>query len=396
MKLAIITDYLNVYGGAERLLESILKIFPQADIFTSIYDRSRFSPESPLRKAKVVSVFDGYSLFFERPKGVEKLFQKLVLDFARTIKSLVFRYPKHFTFLSPLFFERLDLAGFDVVISVGTIWGKGIKLDPTRQRHIFYCLTPPRFLYGYASETAKRNAWYFKPFVVLIDHFLRLWDFKAAQRPDEIVSISHEVQRRVKKFYRRDSVVIYPPTGFRGVTPFQGVTPIDPGGEYFLIVSRLAAYKGIEVAVEACNRLKLPLKIVGTGKEEGGLKRLSKAYPDSTVEFLGFRSDEELAELYKNCRAVIFPTPDEDFGLVPLEANAFGKAVIAHRSGGVLETQVEGQTAVFYEENTPASLAAVLENFDPSLFLTEVCRANAGRFNEEKFQGEFKSLVELK
>ncbi len=315
------------------------------------------------------------------------------------IRFLVSLFPKHFTFIFPYFFERLNLSAYDLVISVGTIWCKGVKTDPGRQKHIFYCLTPPRFLYGYASETSRRNVWYYRPFTTLIDHWLRIWDFNAAQNPDEIFVISNEVKRRVRKFYRRESKVIYPPVDVpasparpRLANP-QGVALQGDRG-YFLVVSRLAAYKGIDVAIKACNQLKLPLKIVGTGKEENRLKELSKVTLDSAVEFLGFRSDEELAGLYQNCRAVIFPAPDEDFGLVPVEANAHGVPVIAHRSGGVLETMIEGRTAIFYSENTADSLARALQHYVVVKWSKEACVENAQRFSKEKFQKEFRDFVD--
>lgn len=394
MKLALVTDYLNVYGGAERLLESILKLFPRADVFTSFYDPSKFPVGSPIRKVRVSSVLDSRGII---PKiGIIP------------IRGLIFLLPKHLTFLLSLFFERLDLSDYDLIISLGTIWAKGVRTNRESQKHIFYCLTPPRFLYGYPSETSKRNVWYYRPFTALIDHGLRIWDFKAAQRPDEIISISQEVQRRVKKFYRRDSFVIYPPVGIASSVERKAYS-VDEYIErsntkryplnapiYFLLVSRLAAYKGIELAIGACDRLQLPLKIVGTGREAERLKQMSNPGLDSgaVVEFLGFRSDAELVELYKNCRAVIFPTVDEDFGIVPVEANSFGKPVIAPRSGGVLETQVEGQTAVFFEPGSLDSLIEVLKNFEVSKFSAMDCIQNAQRFSEERFKKEFRDLVD--
>lgn len=377
MRIAIVTDYLNVYGGGERTLEAILEIYPEADVFTSFYDFSKFRSESPIRKAKVHAIFSSYFLLLNS------------------------YFWKHLTFVMPFFFQRIDLTGYDLIISVGTIWAKGVKTKPG-QRHIFYCLTPPRFLYGYPSETSKRNVWYYRPFTTLLDHWLRIWDFNAAQKPDEIVSISQEVQRRVKKFYRRDSAVIYPPVEKASSVKHQAYSDGEDSKKldtrryslnaptYFLIVSRLAAYKGIDVAIKACNRLNLPLKIVGTGKEERRLRKMS----GPTIEFLGFRPDREIQELYRNCLALIFPTPDEDFGLVPLEANAHGVPVISHRSGGVLETMLEGKTAIFYNENTPDSLVQALHHYIVLKWSPEDCIKNAQRFGKERFQKEFKELID--
>jgi len=391
MKVAIVCDYLNVYGGGERTLEAILEIYPEATVYTSLYDPSKFRNDSPIGRAKVVSFFDSQGLCFERPGGVEKFFQRLVLDCARTLKLPISLFPKHFTFIFPYFFERIDLSGFDVVISIGTIWAKGVKTTKD-QTHVFYCLTPPRFLYKYPSETSKRNVWYYRPFTVLLDHWLRIWDFNAAQKPNEILVISDEVGRRVKKFYRRDSLVIYPPVEVfhpegvnrRRAHP-QGGAPEE---KYFLIVSRLASYKGIDVAIRACNELKLSLKIVGTGREQEKLKALA----GPTIEFLGFKSDEEIDNIYLGARALIFPTPDEDFGIVPLEANAHGVPVIAHKSGGPLETLVEGKTGVYF--NNIQELEAILVNFDPSKFNYQDCVANARRFSQEAFKMELRQFIE--
>ena len=205
--------------------------------------------------------------------------------------------------------------------------------------------------------------------------------------------ISDEVGRRVKKFYRRDSLVIYPPVEVfhpegvnrRRAHP-QGGAPEE---KYFLIVSRLASYKGIDVAIRACNELKLSLKIVGTGREQEKLKALA----GPTIEFLGFKSDEEIDNIYLGARALIFPTPDEDFGIVPLEANAHGVPVIAHKSGGPLETLVEGKTGVYF--NNIQELEAILVNFDPSKFNYQDCVANARRFSQEAFKMNYDNSLRL-
>lgn len=373
MKVAIVADYLNVYGGGERTLEALLEIYPEAEVFTSLYDPSKFSKESPIRRVKIHTALPSYFLI------------------------LTSYFLKHLTFVFPFFFVRLDLSGFDLIISVGTIWAKGVKTGEG-QKHIFYCLTPPRFLYKYPSETSKRNVWYYRPFTTLLDHALRIWDYNAAQRPTQIVAISKEIQTRVKKFYRRDSAVIYPPavsqpflTSFWGP---KGLQNLDSGQarmtgkrSYFLIVSRLAAYKRIDVAIKACNELKLPLKIVGTGREEPKLRSLA----GPTVEFLGFRTDGEISELYRGARALVFPTPGEDFGIVPLEAGAHGVPVIAHRSGGPLETIIEGETGVFFKDLD--ELKGILKTFDESKFNSEACVQNAQRFSKERFQKEFSQFI---
>lgn len=363
MKVAIVADYLNVYGGGERTLEALLEIYPEAEVFTSLYDPRKFRPESPIRKAKVNAIFTSLPALLR---------QALLAGY----------FLKQLTFIFPFFFGRFDLSGFDLIISVGTIWAKGIKLSKEKT-HIFYCLTPPRFLYKYPSETSKRNAWYYRPFTTLLEHALRIWDFNAARRPTQIVSISKEIQARVKKFYRRGSTVIYPPVESRS----KNQELRSKRGEHFLIVSRLAAYKGIDVAIKACSELGLPLKIAGTGREEPKLRSLA----GPTVEFLGFRTDGEISELYRGARALVFPTPGEDFGIVPLEAGAHGVPVIAHRSGGPLETIIEGETGVFFKDLD--ELKNILKNFDESKFSPAACVQNAQRFSKERFQKEFSQFI---
>lgn len=363
LRVAIVVDYLNQYGGAERVLEAILAIFPQADIFTSIYDHRRFPSQSRIRRSTV----------------------KTSLPNPGHLTNLLAKY---LTFLYPFVFESFDLSRYDLVISSGTIWAKGVKTRPD-QLHVFYCHTPPRFLYGYPSETSRRQSWYYRPLMIVLDHCLRIWDFNTAQKPNFILTNSQNVRRRIQKFYRRPATVIYPPVTLAKIeSQEENVQRRD----YFLVVSRLSTYKNIDLAIEACNRLKLPLKIAGVGKEAARLKRLA----GGTVEFLGFVEENELAQLYRGCRAFLYTTLDEDFGLTPLEANAHGKPVIALRSGGVVETMIENQTALFFGEPKVESLTAGLKNFDERCFRAEDCRANAQRFGPERFQKEFKEFIEAR
>lgn len=366
MKTAIVVDYLNQYGGAERVLEAMLGVLPEADVFTSVFEPDRFPFGSPIRLAPVKAA--------------------LANPF-----SLTGRLAKYLTGLYPRVFESFDLSGYELVISSGTIWAKGIKTR-SDQLHLFYCHTPPRFLYGYLSETSRRNVGYYRPLVAVLDHVLRLWDFEAAQRPNYLAANSENVRRRIKKFYRRDSTVIYPPVELRT----QNLElRTQKQGDYFLIVSRLSAYKNIDVAVQAFNELKMNLKVVGIGREEANLRKIA----GPTIEFLGFVSDAALAGLYANCRAFVYTTADEDFGLTPLEANSFGKPVIAFRSGGVTETMVEGETALFFNNLSAASLTAAVGEFEgrPGDFWSaEVLRRNAARFSKRRFQEEFRLWVEAK
>ena len=206
---------------------------------------------------------------------------------------------------------------------------------------------------------------------------------------------SQEVARRVKKFYGREAIVIYPPVELPNVprrgSYFRAQREKMTGEYYYLVVSRLLSYKRIDLAIKAANELKVPLKIVGTGREETRLKRMA----GSTVEFLGFLSDEKISELYLGCQALIFPT-DEDFGIVPVEAMSFGKPVIAFAKGGALETVIAGKTGEFFKEPTMDSLVEVWRSFDPSNYKAEDCVAQAKKFNKERFKEEILKFVRSK
>jgi glycosyltransferase involved in cell wall biosynthesis len=388
MRVALVHDFLNQYGGAERVLEAIHEIYPDSTVYTSLYDPIKL----PLRMRN----------WDVRPFRLPALGVPLA---------------KLYTFFYPILFENLDLSGYDLVISSSASFAKGIIARPGTL-HISYIHTPPRFLYHYPTETNRRRLWFLKPILAPSDNILRVWDFNAAQRPNFLLANSKETAHRIKKFYGREATVIYPPvsleTGDRrqeaggGISrltthdcfqPEEGNKGLEPKakGSYFLIVSRLAAYKRIDLAIEACIRLGLPLKIVGTGREEKRLKRLAFLKPKGRklIEFLGFVGDREVAQLYQNCRAFIFPGM-EDFGITPIEAMSFGKPVIALGQGGALETVRPGRTGKFFDQETPESLMNALQSFDPKDYKAKDCVAQAKKFSKERFQKEFKEFVESK
>ena len=363
-KVALVHDYLIQNGGAEATLAAIHDIFPQAPVYTTFFKKEAF-PES-------------FSTWDIRETSITKFpfFKKL---------------SKQYTFLYPLMFEELDLREFDIVISSSSSWGKGVLTKPS-QLHITYCHTPPRFLYKYKGESSKRDAFYYKPFVMLIDSFLRVWDYSSAHRPDFIIANSKEVQRRIKKFYGRESEVIYPPVKLpQEVILTEDQQKFDT--DYYLIVSRLAAYKNIEFVVEAFNKLNLPLRIAGEGKELDRLKSLVRG----NIAFLGRVDDREKAILYQNCKGVINSVEEEDFGIVPLEALSFGKPVLAHRSGGHLETIIEGKSGMFFDSYETESLVASIQAFDASVMANSYdstfMKSFASQFSEEAFKERLKTFV---
>lgn len=315
------------------------------------------------------------------------------------------KIPSWLGFLMPLVFEGFDLKQYDIVISEGTAWPKGVITSP-KQLHISYIYTPPRFLYGYATEGQKRDAWYLKPFLKIIDHFLRLWDYHASQRPDFILSISQEVAKRVKKFYGRDSQVIYPPvdaasdqfprpsrSGSRASQPTPQIAQELVSNDYYLCISRLAAYKNIDLLIKAFNKTGLKLKVAGTGKEEGKLKTLAK----ESIEMLGFVNDEEKHWLLQNCKGFIFPTDYEDFGIVVVEALSYGKPVLCHRSGGPLEIITDGETGTFFDDLKPEKLAEKIIEFDKNIddnkYEGDKAYESAKKFSAERFKREFSEYI---
>jgi glycosyltransferase involved in cell wall biosynthesis len=362
-QVAIVHDQLTQYGGAEKTLEQLLALFPTADIFTGYCNPSNISTK--ILGRRIVSGLGG------QPVWVQKLVNYL-------------------SFLMPFVFESLDLRNYNIIISEGTAWPKGVITNP-EQLHISYVYTPPRFLYGYRTEGQKRAVWYYKPFLTVIDYVLRLWDFSAAHRPDFMVSISQEVANRVHKFYRRDSTVIYPPVEV-ATTELQNESSAD----YYVCISRLAAYKNIDVLIQACNKTNLSLKIAGTGKEEARLKALAK----ENVTLLGFVTESEKARLLAQCKGFIFPTDHEDFGIVTVEALAYGKPVLAHRSGGQLEIVADGVTGMFFDELTPDALAKTLIAFDKAIdaktFDPKQAQAAAAHFSAARFKKEFGEFVNQK
>jgi glycosyltransferase involved in cell wall biosynthesis len=360
MKVALVYDRVNKWGGAERVLLALNKIFPKAPLYTSVYNP---------KTAEWANVFDVRTSFLQRYPHVVNNHEL---------------YP----FLMPLAFERFSFDEYDVVISVTSEAAKGVITGPNT-KHICYCLTPTRYLWSGYDQYFKNKALRIGAHPAV--SYLRKWDKVAAKRPDTMVAISKEVQGRIKQYYERDSLIVYPPVSL--VTDPTKVSKEKKSRKkgYFLIVSRLSKftqYKRVDLAIEACNKLKLPLKIIGTGSLEKDLKKIA----GPTVEFLGSVNDEALIEYYKNCRALIFPAV-EDFGLVVVEAQMYGKPVIALRKGGALDTIKEGKTGIFFDEQSIAALTDALKVFDKMEFDPKVLKKHADNFSEKKFREKFLRLV---
>lgn len=356
MRVAIVCSWLNQYGGAERVLEAIKSLYPDAPIYTSI-----FWPE-------VLPEF--YRSWDIHVSVLDRL-------------PLIHRHHRLFLPLYPLAFETFDLSNYDVIISVTSAFAHGIVTNP-QALHICYCLTPARFLWDYENyvrrEGIARALKLLSPFVL---RGLRQWDRLAADRVDEFVAISEEVARRIAKYYRRPSRVIYPPVE---TARFK---PSEERGDYFLIISRLVPYKRIDLAVEAFNRLGLPLVIIGDGRDRAALERMAQ----SNIHFLGRISDSETSAYLARCRAFIFPG-EEDFGIAPLEAQAAGRPVIAYAGGGALETIQSGVTGTFFYPQTADALAEAVAAFDETRYDPIEIRRHAENFDVSVFRQHFRDFVQ--
>ncbi|MCJ7804277.1 glycosyltransferase [Patescibacteria group bacterium] len=353
MKVALVYDRVNKIGGAERVLEVLHEIWPEAPLYTAVY----YPAGAPwAKKFKVI------------PSFLNKF-------------PLAKRHHEVYPWLTPLAFESFDFTDFDLVISITSAEAKGIITKP-KTKHLCYCLTPTRYLWsGYHDYFFNKGLrWLVQPIV----DWLRGWDKIAAQRPDKYLAISQEVQRRIKKYYRRESIVVYPPVDKEKFYPAEK----KQKGDYFLIVSRLVSYKKIDLAIKAFNQLKIPLKIIGEGNEKNRLKEMAKG----NIEFLGELTDQELLSYYQNCRALIFPQ-NEDFGLVPLEAQACGKPVIAFAGGGALETIIEGKTGTFFKSQSVKALMEKVKSFKDKDYQPADCRKNAEKFDKEIFKKKFEQLA---
>ncbi len=372
MRVALVHDFLVEYGGGERVLEALHEIFPGAPIYTAYLDLNGFGPhQERIRKWNI------------KTSWLQYLPRKL-LSPARIFASLAF--------------ESFDLSGYDVVISsCNTYFSKAVITSP-KSLHISYIHTPPRYLYGYATSFNYKKHWWTRVAGELANHFLRIYDYETSQRPDILVANSQEVYQRIKKFYRREAVVIYPPVD---LSEFKAVKKKQE--DFFLSLNRLDRGKGTEVAVNACTKLGLTLKVAGKGNQEGRLRKIA----GQTVQFLGEVDDKERIELLSYAKALIVASDDEDFGITAIEAQAAGTPVIAIKQGGYQETVLDGKTGLFFEPSTmPAdysryvdpkvveNLIKVLEEFDPGRFRVEELRDNAEKFSKVRFKEEILALVD--
>jgi len=356
---ALIHDYLAQAGGAERVVAALHDLFPAAPLYTSVYDSKATLP--------CFSKMDVRTSFLQRSLLSSRRFHKFALG------------------LYPLAFEQFDLTDYALVISSSSSFAKGVITGP-ETCHVCYCHTPARFAWRqHEYLTQSRLTRLLTPWMRGMISYLRVRDFDSAQRVDYFVANSHNVARRIRKYYRREAdAVIYPPVETQRFRP----APAQEIGDHYLVVSRLVGYKRIDLAIEACNRLQVPLRVAGTGPEHRSLRRLA----GPTIQFLGRLSDAQVAHEYARCRALIFPG-EEDFGLTPVECMASGRPVVAYGRGGALETVTAGKTGVFFEEQTPEAVMRALLEVAEMPVHSETLQAEAFRFDTSVFARQMSAFV---
>ncbi len=360
MKLAFIHDFLSQDGGAEKVLEAMQEVWPNAPTYTLFFDQKRL----PQFKNK-----DIRTSFLQHMPGVKRHYQWLLP-------------------LMPLATERYDLREFDVVISNASAFCKGIITGPATL-HISYCHTPTRYLWSDTHQYLKDMRLPFGARALLqpLLSVLRGWDYMAAQRPQTIIANSKTVQERIKTYYNRKSQVVFPPVDVEFFT--KDNVKKENQSPFFLCGGRLVPYKRFDLIIEAANRTQLPLVIFGVGPLEKSLKKMA----GPTVVFVGKVPSEELRHLYQNATAFIHPQ-EEDFGITPIEAMAAGCPVIAYGKGGASETVIDKKTGILFYEQTWEALAEILLSFDPSSFSAQEISKHAGTFSKKAFQDAIKNIVD--
>lgn len=358
MRVAIIHYWLVGMRGGEKVLEELCLLFPQADIFTHVHDPARTS--ALINSHRITTTY------------IAKL------PFARK------HYQKYLP-LMPSALDALDLTGYDLVISCESGPAKGVVTHPNAV-HICYCHSPMRYVWDQYHIYRKTAGWLTRLAMSLTIPPLRTWDVTSAAQVDRFIANSSFVARRIAKSYRRESEIIFPPVD---VDAF--AIAATPSKDFYLSVGQHVTYKRVDLAVAACTKLGRRLVVVGTGPETAALR----ASAGPTIEFRGRASDADIASLYQNCRALLFPG-EEDFGIVPLEAMASGRPVIAYESGGALDSVVEGTTGTFFDDQTPDAMAAAILRFEASedKFEPQQIRHHARGFGRDVFRRKLKSYIE--
>ena len=365
LRVAIVHYWFVGRAGGERVVEALAEVFPQADLFSLVANRSTLAPILQSRKL--------HTSFLQRVPGARK-------------------FHRHFLFLQPLALEQFDLSGYDLVISSESGPAKGV-ITSSKTCHICYCHSPMRYIWEMYPEYRRSMGLLVGTIFSLTAHYMRFWDYASAGRVDYFVANSRFVASRIRKYYRREAAVIHPPV------ETSAVEVSDKPGEYYIAIGRMVDYKRFDLAVSACTNLGRRLKVIGGGPQEKALRRMA----GPTVEFLGKVTDGELRENLAGCRALLFPG-EEDFGIVPVEAQSFGKPVIAYASGGALETvrgvvpgqpRVENPTGVFFTDQSLSGLTEAMREFEAmeNQFDSQTIREHSLQFDSAIFKRRIAEFV---
>ncbi len=363
MKIALVHDQLQEFGGAERVFLALKKMYPNSDVFTAFLNEQSLD--------KNAHAWHGWTI---------KTSWAAKIPFFNKLYSPL-------RFLAPSIWESFDFSGYDLVISSsGWYMCKGIKTKaPTV--HASYIHHPPRYLYGYETAVEWQKYWIVKMYATIVNYFLRKWDYSSSQRADVLIANSQETQRRIQQLYKRDSVVIYPPV----TIPKTASVKTE---NYYVTVSRLAKAKHIDLLIQAANLYKLNLKIVGTGRDLPFLKSIA----GDTVEFITNADDKKRDELIAHAKAFLFASVDEEFGIAPIEAMGYGTPVIALNSGGLKETVQNGVNGFLFDELTVESLYGVVEKFEvlskeKYTQMRKDARNDSEQYSTKRFENEIRSLI---
>jgi len=357
MRVALIHYWLVGMRGGEKVLEALCRLFPDADIFTHVYDPSAVS--------ETISSHKIQTTFINKLPNARRL------------------YKRYFP-LMPLALEQIDLRGYDLIISSESGPAKGI-IPPAGAVHICYCHSPMRYIWNMFHDYREKAGPLTKVVMPVLSHYIRTWDAVASMRVNHFVANSHCVAARLDSYYRREAQVIHPPVN---IDSFQLVSDNEIG-DFYLMAGELVGYKRPELAIETFNRLKLPLIVIGSGEKFDSLKKI--AAPN--VKMLGSQPFDVLRDHYSRCRALIFPG-EEDFGIVPVEVMASGRPVIAYGRGGATETVTDGISGIFFEEQTIGSLSNAIRRFEQLKFDGRLIRESVKKFNSERFEREFMSFLQ--
>ena len=363
-RVAIVHDWLVNYGGSERVVEELLKIYPEADIFTLVYDEKKMGKIFPRDRV--------HTSFLQKLPFSTKLYTKLL------------------SFM-PKAFESFDLSNYKLVICSSSSCAKGV-ITPPLVPHVAYIHTPMRYAWDkyfeYKSRSGKITQFFMEKWMSKI----RLWDYVSSQRVDTLIANSNYISRRIKKYWNRESQVIYPPVNVKDLQP-NGKEPED----FFVVFSRFVPYKRIDLAIQACGNLKKNLVVIGSGSQKKQLKKLAARYKDVKITFTGRIRDDEVRDYLQRCRALIF-CAEEDFGIIPVEAQCCGRPVIAFGKGGALETIINGKTGTFFSHATPDSVERAINRFEElekqGAFDSAFISNHAKEFSRERFAREIKEAID--